>query len=125
MNSPVYFEIQAEYIPRAKRFYGEVFGWRFVEQEDMEQEYWRIETEGISGGLLERPVPVSVEPNGVNAFICSMEVADFDSAAEKIVSHGGEMALPKFAVPGTCWQGYFLDPEGNTFGIFEADEGAI
>ncbi len=33
-------------------------------------------------------------------------------------------ALGKFAVPGKCWQGYFLDPEGNTFGIFEPDENA-
>lgn len=34
------------------------------------------------------------------------------------------VALPKFAVPKTCWQGYFVDPEGNTFGIFEVDANA-
>jgi hypothetical protein len=34
------------------------------------------------------------------------------------------VALPKFAVPGKCWQGYFIDLDGNTFGIFEVDEGA-
>jgi hypothetical protein len=33
-------------------------------------------------------------------------------------------ALEKFAVPGTCWQGYFLDLEGNTFGLFQVDENA-
>lgn len=33
-------------------------------------------------------------------------------------------ALPKFAVPKTCWQGYFVDTEGNTFGIFEVDANA-
>jgi uncharacterized protein len=27
-------------------------------------------------------------------------------------------------VPGTCWQGYFIDTEGNTFGIFQVDEEA-
>ena len=27
-------------------------------------------------------------------------------------------------VPGKCWQGYFIDTEGNTFGIFEVDEEA-
>jgi len=32
--------------------------------------------------------------------------------------------MPKFAVPGTCWQGYFVDPQGNTFGIFQPDPNA-
>ena len=50
-----------------------------------------------------------------------MEVANFDSSAQKIVNLGGQVALPKFAVPGVCWQGYFLDPEGNTFGFFQPD----
>jgi uncharacterized protein len=27
-------------------------------------------------------------------------------------------------VPGKCWQGYFIDTEGNTFGISEVDEEA-
>lgn len=32
--------------------------------------------------------------------------------------------MPKFAIPEVCWQGYFLDTEGNTFGLFEVDENA-
>jgi hypothetical protein len=27
-------------------------------------------------------------------------------------------------VPNTCWQGYFVDTEGNTFGIFQVDPNA-
>ncbi len=42
----------------------------------------------------------------------------------KILSLGGKIALPKFAVPGVCWQGYFIDTEGNTFGLFQVDEKA-
>jgi hypothetical protein len=53
-----------------------------------------------------------------------MEVADFDAAAEVILSAGGIVAMDKFAVPGICWQGYFQDTEGNTFGIFEPNESA-
>jgi predicted enzyme related to lactoylglutathione lyase len=44
--------------------------------------------------------------------------------AKNIESIGGLVALPKFAVPGICWQGYFLDTEHNTFGIFEVNESA-
>ena len=59
-----------------------------------------------------------------NAFVCSIQVGDFDEVSTLILRGGGTVALPKFAVPGRCWQGYFLDPEGNTFGVFEVDEGA-
>jgi len=51
-------------------------------------------------------------------------VDNFDEIAKKILDNGGRIALPKFAVSGKCWQGYFLDNEGNTFGIFEVDETA-
>jgi hypothetical protein len=53
--------------------------------------------------------------------VCSLEVENFDATAKIILGHGGIVALPKFAVPKTCWQGYFVDTEGNTFGIFEVD----
>jgi len=32
--------------------------------------------------------------------------------------------MAKFAVPGRCWQGYFLDTDNNVFGIFEVDGNA-
>lgn len=40
------------------------------------------------------------------------------------IENGGKVALAKFAVPGKCWQGYFLDTDGNVFGIFEVDDQA-
>jgi predicted enzyme related to lactoylglutathione lyase len=62
--------------------------------------------------------------SGTNAFTCSIEVADFDATAEKIAIAGGTVAMPKFAIPGLCWQGYFSDPDNNVFGIFQPDPGA-
>jgi predicted enzyme related to lactoylglutathione lyase len=53
-----------------------------------------------------------------------MQVTDFDATAKAILKNGGQVALAKFAVPGTCWQGYFLDPEGNAFGLFQPDDSA-
>lgn len=46
-----------------------------------------------------------------NAFVCSMEVASFDATAAKILSTGGQIALLKFAMPGVCWLGYFIQKE--------------
>jgi predicted enzyme related to lactoylglutathione lyase len=51
-------------------------------------------------------------------------VASFDAVASAIIERGGREAMPKFAVPGVCWQGYFLDTEDNVFGIFEPDPSA-
>jgi predicted enzyme related to lactoylglutathione lyase len=53
-----------------------------------------------------------------------VEIEDFDATEEIIRKLGGIVALPRLAVPGQCWQGYFIDTEGNTFGIFEVDENA-
>jgi uncharacterized protein len=124
MNGHFYFEIQADDPQRAVEFYKTVFGWKFEKAEGLPIEYWRIETDGSRGGLLKRPAPPPPPQSGTNAFVCSPEVDDFDATAERITSGGGQVALPKFAIPGTCWQGYFIDTEGNTFGIFEADENA-
>jgi predicted enzyme related to lactoylglutathione lyase len=121
MNGPSYFEIQADDLDRAMTFYREVFGWNFKRAEGLPIEYWRIETDGPDGGMLKRPAATPPPMSGTNAFVCSMEVDNFDEVARNITDHGGMIALPKFAVPGTCWQGYFLDTEGNTFGIFQVD----
>ena len=124
MNSVGYFEIQAAEPARAIAFYERVFGWTFQLSSDKPIDYWEIGGAGIRGGLLGRPVPIPERPSGTNAFVCSMEVADFDAAAEEVAAAGGIVAMAKFAVPGVCWQGYFLDTEGNTFGIFQPDAAA-
>jgi len=120
----IYFEIQVDRPQRAIDFYSRVFGWKFSEVKGLPVSYWTIETGGSRGGLLERPGKTPPLESGTNAFVCSLEVEDFDRTAKTIGQLGGIVALPKFAVPNTCWQGYFVDPEGNTFGIFEVDENA-
>ena len=124
MNAPSYFEIQANDLQRAIEFYRAIFGWTFSKAEGLPIEYWRIQTDGPRGGLLQRPAPAPAPEQGTNAFVCSMEVANVDAAVQTIATAGGTVALPKFAVPGVCWQAYFLDPEGNTFGVFQPDPSA-
>jgi uncharacterized protein len=121
-NGHIYFEIQADDPRRAIHFYSKVFGWKFSEElVGLPVPYWRIETGGSRGGLLERSAKKPLGQCGTNAFVCSLEVEDFDATAKTIQDVGGIVALPKFAVPKTRWQGYFVDSEGNTFGIFQLD----
>lgn len=124
MNSVGYFEIQAAEPQRAIRFYQSVFGWQFDRQDGLPVAYWRIRTKGLHGGLLQRPADTPPPECGTNAYVCSIQTEDFDATAATIEQAGGQVALPKFPVPGMGWQGYFLDTEGNTFGLFQADKDA-
>lgn len=124
MNAVGYFEIQSSDPVRDIPFYEAVFGWRFIPEAYVPIPYYRIETASINGGLLQRPAPVPPAGYGANSWGCSVQVESFDRTAALILQHGGQVALPKFAIPGRCWQGYFLDLDGNTFGIFEVDAAA-
>jgi len=127
-NRITHFEIQADNVERAIKFYESIFEWQFPKY--MEN-YWGIMTAekdskepGINGGLLKRPCPAPEPEQGTNAFVCTVLVDNFDEIAQKIETAGGKVALPKMAIPGMAWQGYFLDTEGNTFGIHQPDPNA-
>jgi predicted enzyme related to lactoylglutathione lyase len=122
MNTIGYFEIQSSNPERGIKFYEAVFGWKFIKEEYVPIEYYRIETNSINGGLLKRPAPVPPEGSGTNAFVCSIQVENYDVTHKLIMEHGGQEALPKFAIPGRCWQGYYVDLDNNTLGIFEVNE---
>lgn len=121
MSVIAYFEIQSDDPEAAAAFYGDIFDWRMARDEAIPIPYWRIETKGMRGGILQRPATTPPPECGTNAFVCSIEVTDIDETARRIVARRGRVALPKFGVPGVCWQAYFLDPDGNTFGLFQPD----
>ena len=128
MNRPVHFEIQAENTERAAQFYRDVFGWQIDKWPGLGWEYWIIMTAekdskepGINGGLLKRPAEMPPQQCGTNSYVCTMQVENYDAMAKKILAAGGKIAMPKFPLVGMAWQGYFLDTEGNTFGLHQTD----
>jgi uncharacterized protein len=127
MGRVVHFEIQVDDIERAKAFYAAAFGWTYQDwSEQLGAAYWGITTgpadqAGIDGGLLQRPALVPGVGQGTNAYVCTMAVEDYDETERRILDAGGRVALPKFAIAGMAWQGYYLDTEGNTFGIHQPD----
>ena len=130
MNRIVHFEIQAENPERAAKFYREIFGWK-IEKWNGPMEYWLVMTAekdskepGINGGLLKRPAKAPPQECGTNAYVCTVDVENFDETAKKIKKAGGIVAMPKFAIPKMAWQGYFIDTEGNTFGLHQLDKNA-
>ena len=123
----VHFEIQVDDVERAKAFYAAAFGWTFQDYSQFsETDYWGVITgqegePGIDGGLLPRPGPPPEPGTGANAFVCTVVVDDYDEAERRILEAGGRQVQPKTALPGMAWQGYYLDPEGNTIGIHQPD----
>jgi uncharacterized protein len=127
MPRVIHFEIPADDPQRASRFYGSVFGWQFQKWEGP-QDYWLVTTgggggeagapnggaPGIDGGLMRRPHPGAGTVN-------TIDVPSVDEYLSRIQAQGGTVAAPKMAVPGVGWLAYCQDPEGNTFGIMQAD----
>lgn len=129
MNAPttgavVYFEVQADNPERAIEFYTSIFNWTFTPQPEAGWPYWTIaptstesEAAEVMGGLLKRPAETPPPEHGTNAYVCTMLVDDFDATEVSILSAGGIEAMPKMRLEQGGWQGYFVDTEGNTFGI--------
>jgi predicted enzyme related to lactoylglutathione lyase len=118
--SIVWFEIPADNVERAKRFYSELFGWK-IEQFPGGMDYWHIDTGGSNdspdGGMMPRKHPQQPIINYVN-------VASVNDAATKVQKLGGTICMPKTAVPQ---MGYFVvcqDTEGNMFALWEKNEAA-
>jgi predicted enzyme related to lactoylglutathione lyase len=130
MGRLIHFEIHVNDMERAKRFYGEVFGWSFQDWSDYAgSPYFGAVTgdenePGINGALMQRQGPPPETNQSINAFVCTMGVEDYDKTESKIIENGGKVAKPKHALPGMAWQGYYLDPEGNIFGIHQPDVNA-
>ena len=125
MPRPVHFEIHASDPERAVEFYTEVFGWKIERWGEVP--YWTISTgegAGIDGGLVQRMGPAPEGPAPVHGFVNTIDVTDLDASLEAVFKAGGSEALPKNPVPGVGWLAYVKDPDGNIFGMLQADENA-
>ena len=119
-NAIMHFEIPADDVERAKRFYERVFGWK-IEQYPMPpgQEYWGVtakdsDDQGINGGLMKRQMPDQPFTNYVT-------VESIDVMIPVVHAQGGKVVLPKQEIGGGMgWIAAFMDPENNLIGLHQA-----
>ncbi len=124
MNRVIHFEIQADDIERAKKFYQETLGWEIVQwmkKEESGMDYWGLITgkegePGINGGLYERPKDGS---DRFYLYDCTVEVKDLDKAVEAVKKAGGTITKERSEIPGVGWFAGAKDTEGNRFGLME------
>ena len=119
--SIVWFEVPADDLDRAQKFYHSLFGWTFAKLPAALPDYWHIDTGGPEaspdGGMMPRMHPHQPITNYVS-------VPSVRKAAAKVEKLGGTVCKPKTAVPGMGYFAICLDPEGNTFALWEMNERA-
>ena len=119
MVTIVHFDVPADDIDRAKRFYKELFGWK-IEKMHGEMEYYGISTtdetgkESIGGGMGLRGDP---SQRIVNYF----GVPSIDVCTKKVEQLCGKIIMPKTKIPGYGFLAICLDTENNVFGLWEKE----
>ena len=121
MPRVIHFEFPVDDPDRAVDFYKNVFGWE-INKWDGPEDYWMITSgsekePGIDGALMRRQNPGQGPINTVG-------VPSVDDFVSKITENGGEVVMPKMAIPTIGYFAYCRDTEGNVFGIMESDMSA-
>ncbi|WP_213991279.1 VOC family protein [Sodalis sp. dw_96] len=104
-----YVEFNVSDIPRAKKFYGAVFGWLFT---DYGPTYTEFSDGRITGGFTSTE---AITPAGGPLVI--FYAKDLVETQKKLQAAGAEIVKPIFAFPGGQ-RLHFKDPEGYILGVW-------
>ncbi len=123
-NKAVHFEIPTDDLERAKRFYGEIFGWQLNQMGpefgnyvlastvETDENQMPKESGAINGGLMGRS-------DKVKSPVLVMDVPNVEEHIRKIEAAGGKLVEGPMDIPGMGKYAYVNDTEGNVIGIFE------
>lgn len=126
MSQVAHFAINADDVPRARRFYEKVFGWRF--QAYGPPGFYMVDPESaqvsvaIRGSLQQRREIVKGVP--MRGFECTISVGDIQAAAAAVEANGGTIVMPVCTLAGVGQLLFFQDPEGNIAGAMQYDQNA-
>lgn len=124
MDRVVHFEIPADDLDRAKRFYSDNFGWKLTQLGPEMGNYVLVHTgptddQGmprdkafINGGLMKRD-PSATAP------VLVIAVADADAAVEKVRKSGGRLEGEIIDIPNVGRYARVQDTEGNVIGLLK------
>jgi uncharacterized protein len=114
---PIHFEIPSDNPEKAIDFYTKVFGWKFSRWGDME--YWLCTTgddkePGINGAIMKRINPGQPFANHIST-------PNIDETMKAIEAAGGQIIVPKTAIPTMGYFAYFMDLDKTIMGIMQED----
>jgi predicted enzyme related to lactoylglutathione lyase len=111
----LHFEINATDPQRAKKFYSNLFGWKYKDSDIPGIEYYLID--GVTPGGAINP---QTDPSATKAPTIYFGTDDIDKSMKK-VRDGGGTAEDKQPIPGQGWFAACTDTEGNSFALFQND----
>ena len=125
MRKVVHFEIPADDVERAKKFYGSSFGWELETMPMGDGEYTSVKTTAV-----DEQTQMPTEPGAINGGmfqrderltspVITIDVDGIDDALKQIEDAGGSTVQPRTAIPGMGAFAYFKDSEGNVLGLWE------
>lgn len=101
-----YLELPGGDLPATKAFYGEAFGWSFI---DYGPEYASFDA-GLDGGF-------DAQADAVRTPLPVLFARDLEAMQAKVEAAGGTIARPIFAFPGGR-RFHFRDPAGNELAVW-------
>lgn len=116
MGRVVHFEITADDVARARKFY-EIFGWKIQSAGMPGADYWLADTGSDDMGINGAIMPRTYNPQPVIHWI---SVDNIDEMIEKVKAAGGKITGKKQTVPGIGDTIYVADTEGNQVGLIQA-----
>lgn len=115
-----HFAINADDVPRAKRFYEDVFGWAFTPWGPPGFYQTRDSGGGHLGALQGRR---DIGGRRMPGYELTFGVDDLAATASAIEAHGGQILMQPFRLEGVGELIFFSDSEGNLAGAMQYDEG--
>ncbi|MGH7786394.1 MAG: VOC family protein [Candidatus Binatia bacterium] len=114
-NNVAHFDVAADDVERARRFYERVFGWRFEAWGP--PDFYMIHTgtgadPGIHGSVSKRSKPVT--GSGRVGYECTISVEDLAAIKAAVLANGGKIVLDEHQIVGVGTLIRFEDSEGNT-----------
>lgn len=124
-NKMTHFAIHIDDIERAKSFYDGVFDWGFNSygQDDFLQiNADKSENGELIGAMQSRKY--SPVPEKIIGLECTIGVESIEKTIEKVKNNGGQVLMPKTAIPYVGYIAKFLDTEGNLICGMQYDNSA-
>ncbi|MBI4612211.1 MAG: VOC family protein [Planctomycetes bacterium] len=106
-------EIPVRDVERAKRFYGDIFNWKFNDVPALQYTLFETGEGSLGGGLFTPPPEV---PHQIVNYIL---VDSIEPVMQRIQIRGGRTIKDKTEIPGTGWYALVTDPDGNVFGLWK------
>ena len=103
-----------------RKFYGELFGWKFKESDTTGMVYSEISVDGQKyvGGMWQTDQCPEVETSEMPPhWMTYIAVDDVDESAAKVWELGGKVRVPPTDIPNTGRFAVVNDPTGATFSL--------